>query len=76
MSHLTEAPIARLNAMVDSASQLAHGSSRALQHRSDQARDATMAYVQKAPLQALLIAAAAGAAVMWLSNWLAHREPR
>jgi ElaB/YqjD/DUF883 family membrane-anchored ribosome-binding protein len=65
------------------AAGLAHRGAQALRERSqylhDQAthaRDATRVYIQHDPLKAVLMAAAAGAALMLVANMLSRRSSR
>jgi ElaB/YqjD/DUF883 family membrane-anchored ribosome-binding protein len=46
------------------------------QERALQVRDSTQDLIQREPLKAVLVAAAAGALLMWLGSLLAHRRPR
>ena len=72
-----------LQGLANSASDLAQRSSDALQRQAErvrtqalQARDATRGYIEQDPLKAVLIAAAAGAALMWLGSLLSRRGVR
>ncbi|MEN9618369.1 MAG: hypothetical protein RL406_606 [Pseudomonadota bacterium] len=65
------------------AAELVQRSSQALQQQSDQlraqaikARESTLSYVQHEPAKALLIAAGVGAALVFLGNWIGHRNKR
>lgn len=49
---------------------------REAQERARQVRDSTQDLIQREPLKAVLVAAAAGALLMWLGSLLAHRRPR
>ncbi len=72
-----------LDGLAHDAANLAHRGTEAMRHRSDQlrdqalhARDATRGYIQHQPLKAVLIAAAAGAALVALGTLLNHRSHR
>lgn len=69
--------------LVDDAAQGAHAGAELLRRRAHQvqdralqARDSTVDYIQHQPVQALLIAAAGGALLMWMTSLLASRIPR
>jgi ElaB/YqjD/DUF883 family membrane-anchored ribosome-binding protein len=69
--------------LVDDAAHLAHSGNDVLKRRAEQlqagalqARDSTLDYIQREPLKAVLMAAAGGAALMWLSRLLAGRDTR
>ena len=69
--------------LVDDASHFAQSGSDMLRHRADQlqagavqARDSTLDYIQREPVKAVLMAAAAGAMLMWMGSLLSGRSPR
>ena len=53
-----------------------HDGSQNLRHRAQQVSDGTSGYIQAEPLKAMLIAAAAGAALMGLLSLLARNSHR
>jgi ElaB/YqjD/DUF883 family membrane-anchored ribosome-binding protein len=59
-----------LHAFSDSASHLAHDSAQAVRERAVQLRDSGTDYIRERPLQAVLIAAGAGAALALLARML------
>jgi len=72
-----------LGRMADQASGLIERGSAAVHQRSDQlraqarhGRESTASYIQHEPFKAVLIAAAAGAALMLLGSLLSHRSTR
>ena len=72
-----------LDQMADQASGLMARGSAAVHHRSDQVRaqvqqgrDSTLSYIQHEPFKAVLMAAAAGAALMLLTSLLSRRSSR
>jgi hypothetical protein len=52
------------------ASDLALDGARSVRERAVQVRDTTAGFVQHKPFSALLMAAAGGAAILWLAGWL------
>lgn len=78
---------AKINKTIDElkteAADLMQRSSQALHQQSEQiraqalkARESTLGYVQHEPAKALLIAAGVGAALVFLGNWIGHRNKR
>lgn len=59
-----------LHAFSDSASHLAHDSAQAVRERAVQLRDSGTDYIRERPMQAMLIAAGAGAALALLARML------
>ncbi len=59
-----------LHAFTDSASHLAHDSAQAVRDRALQLRDSGTDYIREKPMQAMLIAAGAGAALAVLVRML------
>lgn len=53
-----------------------HKSGAQVRDSAQHVRDATRGYIQNAPLQSVLMAAAAGAAVVWLSSLLGRSSTR
>ena len=69
--------------LVDDANHLAHTSGEMLRQGAEQlqagavqARDSTLEFIQREPVKAVLIAAAAGAVLMWMSSSLTSRGSR
>lgn len=83
----SEEYVAKVNKTMDElkaeAADLIQRSSQALHQQSEQirtqalkARESTLGYVQHEPAKALLIAAGVGAALVFLGNWIGHRNKR
>ena len=69
--------------LVDDANHLAHTGGEMLRQGAEQlqagavqARDSTLEFIQREPVKAVLIAAAAGAVLMWMSSTLSSRGSR
>ena len=68
--------------LASDAAQMVQRGTNSLQQHSEQwreqalqARDSTRSYIQNDPLKAVLLAAAAGAALLWLGSLMTHRSP-
>ena len=62
--------------LVKRSSQTLHQQSEQLRAQALKARESTLSYVQHEPAKALLIPAGVGATLVFLGNWIGHRNKR
>ncbi|WP_146179021.1 MULTISPECIES: hypothetical protein [Limnohabitans] len=62
--------------LLQRSSQALHQQSEQIRTQALKARESALGYVQHEPAKALLIAAGVGAALVFLGNWIGHRDKR
>lgn len=67
---------ARIGELAEHAQALGRSGAQALRERAIQARDSAAERIAQRPLQAVLVAAGAGAALMWLAGLLSRISAR
>lgn len=77
LSSAVQKTVEELNAeaaeLMQRSSQTLHEQAAHLRTQAKEAREKTLDYIQHEPVKAVLIAAATGAAMMLLTNWLSQR---